>query len=159
MVCRNEEKGRSAVKEVISASGKSCLGLACVAGDPVDQVAEEQCCGPSPWHSSPLRCAAGNQDVHLCLCDISSLESVRTLAAEHERSGTPLHVLINNAGILVSLACNQLYAGVCNTCSLLTGVSILSSAVALFCSPATAGNCQQMVLSSALRPIHWALST
>lgn len=41
--------------------------------------------------------------MHLSVCDISSLESVRSFAAEHERSGKPLHVLINNAGILVRL--------------------------------------------------------
>ena len=39
--------------------------------------------------------------MHLGLCDISSLESVRSFAAEHERSGRPLHVLVNNAGMLV----------------------------------------------------------
>lgn len=44
---------------------------------------------------------AGNQDVHLSLCDVSSLDSVRMFAAEHERSGKSLHLLINNAGILV----------------------------------------------------------
>ncbi len=44
---------------------------------------------------------AGNQDVHLRVCDVSSLESVKAFAAEHERSGRPLHVLVNNAGILV----------------------------------------------------------
>lgn len=44
---------------------------------------------------------AGNDDVHLGVCDISSLNSVRSFVAEHERSGQQLHVLINNAGILV----------------------------------------------------------
>lgn len=55
-----------------------------------DPVAEED------YHSF-----AGNQDVHLRVCDVSSLESVKAFAAEHERSGRPLHVLVNNAGILV----------------------------------------------------------
>lgn len=46
--------------------------------------------------------ASGNKDIHLKVCDVSSLEDVRKLAAEYEQSGNPLHVLVLNAGILAS---------------------------------------------------------
>jgi NAD(P)-dependent dehydrogenase (short-subunit alcohol dehydrogenase family) len=104
MVCRQEEKGKQAVQEVIKASGDSCCDVSMFRQDhsgPDD-------CGhlvllPTHLLKQDLRrCAAGNQDVHLGLCDISSLESVRSFAAEHKRSGKPLHVLVNNAGMLVS---------------------------------------------------------
>ena len=39
--------------------------------------------------------------MHLKLCDVASLESVRAFATEHEASGRPLHVLVNNAGMMV----------------------------------------------------------
>lgn len=35
------------------------------------------------------------------VCDVSSLEQVRTLAADYNASGSPLHVLVLNAGFLV----------------------------------------------------------
>lgn len=96
MVCRNEEKGNDAVKAVIKASGKHLM-------DP--PVFRRFHCAsiPTGHHAvgAPNPKIAGNQDVHLGVCDISSLDSVRSFAAEHERSGKPLHVLVNNAGILV----------------------------------------------------------
>ncbi|KXZ55487.1 hypothetical protein GPECTOR_2g1036 [Gonium pectorale] len=48
-----------------------------------------------------VRQATGNQDVHLQVCDVSSLASVDSLVREWEVAGRPLHVLVNNAGILV----------------------------------------------------------
>ncbi|KAG2452436.1 hypothetical protein HYH02_002679 [Chlamydomonas schloesseri] len=48
-----------------------------------------------------VRAATGNQDVHLQVCDVSSLASVNGLVREWEAAGRPLHVLVNNAGILV----------------------------------------------------------
>lgn len=46
--------------------------------------------------------ATGNSDVHLQVCDVSSLEAVRSLAKQFQASGDPLHVLVLNAGILAS---------------------------------------------------------
>ena len=48
--------------------------------------------------------ATGNKDVSLRVCDVASLESVRQFAREVEASDEPVHVLVNNAGILVSPA-------------------------------------------------------
>ncbi|EFJ45998.1 hypothetical protein VOLCADRAFT_82077 [Volvox carteri f. nagariensis] len=48
-----------------------------------------------------VRQASGNQDVHLQVCDVSSLASIDSLIREWEAANRPLHVLINNAGILV----------------------------------------------------------
>ncbi|PNH05887.1 Dehydrogenase/reductase SDR family member 12 [Tetrabaena socialis] len=48
-----------------------------------------------------VRQATGNQDVHLQVCDVSSLAAVKSLAAEWEAAGRQLHLLVNNAGILV----------------------------------------------------------
>lgn len=41
---------------------------------------------------------SGNNDIHLKLCDVSSLNDLRRLAGEYSASGEPLHVLVNNAG-------------------------------------------------------------
>ncbi|KAG7667268.1 hypothetical protein Ndes2526B_g04229 [Nannochloris sp. 'desiccata'] len=43
----------------------------------------------------------GNTDVHLRLCDLSSLSSIFTFAKDFEASGKPLHLLVNNAGLMV----------------------------------------------------------
>ncbi|KAG2424345.1 hypothetical protein HXX76_014554 [Chlamydomonas incerta] len=48
-----------------------------------------------------VRAATGNKDVHLQVCDVSSLAAVNGLVREWEAAGRPLHVLVNNAGILV----------------------------------------------------------
>ncbi|GFR41790.1 hypothetical protein Agub_g2553 [Astrephomene gubernaculifera] len=48
-----------------------------------------------------VRQASGNQDVHLQLCDVSSLASIHQLVRQWEAAGRPLHLLVNNAGILV----------------------------------------------------------
>ncbi|GLI68163.1 hypothetical protein VaNZ11_012502 [Volvox africanus] len=48
-----------------------------------------------------VRQVTGNQDVHLQVCDVSSLASIESLVREWEAANRPLHVLINNAGILV----------------------------------------------------------
>jgi NAD(P)-dependent dehydrogenase (short-subunit alcohol dehydrogenase family) len=44
--------------------------------------------------------SSGNDDVSLLVADLSSLEQVRRLAAEFVGAGRPLHVLLNNAGVL-----------------------------------------------------------
>lgn len=63
MVCRNAEKGRSAVEEV--------------------------------------KAESGNPNIELLVCDMSSLSDIRKLASDFTASGKPLHVLINNAGVMV----------------------------------------------------------
>jgi len=44
---------------------------------------------------------SGNTDVHLRLCDLSSLSSIFAFAKDFEASGKPLHLLVNNAGLMV----------------------------------------------------------
>ena len=49
-----------------------------------------------------IRAATGNDEVHLLLADLSSLDDVRSLASQlHERTDR-LDVLVNNAGLLVA---------------------------------------------------------
>jgi dehydrogenase/reductase SDR family protein 12 len=43
---------------------------------------------------------SGNNGVQVDVCDLSSLEAVRQLAASLSAEGTRLHVLVNNAGVL-----------------------------------------------------------
>lgn len=40
--------------------------------------------------------------MQLKVCDVSRLESVSALVKDLEASGQPLHVLVNNAGVMVS---------------------------------------------------------
>lgn len=47
-----------------------------------------------------LRSESGNQDVTLLLADLSSQAEIRQLAKEFLATGRPLHVLLNNAGVL-----------------------------------------------------------
>src|SRR5712664_1424983 len=42
---------------------------------------------------------SGNSSVDLLIADLSSLESVRQLAAEFQKKYSKLHILINNAGL------------------------------------------------------------
>lgn len=44
----------------------------------------------------------GNPNVYCRVCDISSLGSINTLASDFLKSGENLHILINNAGIMVN---------------------------------------------------------
>jgi NAD(P)-dependent dehydrogenase (short-subunit alcohol dehydrogenase family) len=44
----------------------------------------------------------GNNKVDLMFCDLSSLDSIRKLAAEFRKKYQKLHVLINNAGVMLS---------------------------------------------------------
>ena len=44
----------------------------------------------------------GNKHVDLLLCDLSSLDSIRNLIAEFKTKYQNLHVLINNAGVMLS---------------------------------------------------------
>ena len=47
-----------------------------------------------------IRAETGNDDVHLRVCDVSSLSAVRQLASSLVEEG-PVHVLVNNAGVLL----------------------------------------------------------
>jgi len=42
-----------------------------------------------------------NDDVHLILCDVSSLKDIQKLVNDWKESKRPLHVLVNNAGVLI----------------------------------------------------------
>ncbi len=44
----------------------------------------------------------GNKNVDLLLCDLSSLDSIRNLATKFKNKYQNLHVLINNAGVMLS---------------------------------------------------------
>src|SRR5574341_10109 len=49
-----------------------------------------------------VRAATGNESLDLFIADLSSLMQVRQLAAEVEKKYDRLHVLINNAGVLMN---------------------------------------------------------
>lgn len=44
---------------------------------------------------------SGNQDVHLKVCDLASLASIKALAEDYLGTGQPLDVLVNNAGLML----------------------------------------------------------
>eukprot|EP01104_Vermistella_antarctica_P013499 TRINITY_DN4092_c0_g1_i1.p1 TRINITY_DN4092_c0_g1~~TRINITY_DN4092_c0_g1_i1.p1 ORF type:complete len:337 (-),score=73.64 TRINITY_DN4092_c0_g1_i1:92-1048(-) len=44
--------------------------------------------------------STGNEDIHIIVMDLADLESVRNAAAEFKAKDIPLHILINNAGIM-----------------------------------------------------------
>ncbi|XP_074280325.1 uncharacterized protein LOC141605450 [Silene latifolia] len=49
---------------------------------------------------SKIQSATGNQNVYLEICDLSSVNEIKTLAAKFSSKGIPVHVLVNNAGIM-----------------------------------------------------------
>ena len=51
-----------------------------------------------------VRHVSDNRDVHLRVCDISSLTAVSALASELDAKHTRLYLLVNNAGIMVRCA-------------------------------------------------------
>lgn len=44
---------------------------------------------------------SGNRDVHLLVCDVSSMSDIRKLSLDFGKSTRSLHVLINNAGVMI----------------------------------------------------------
>jgi dehydrogenase/reductase SDR family protein 12 len=50
---------------------------------------------------SKVKEESSNEDVHLLLCDISSLQDVKRMSEEYKATGKPLDVLVNNAGVMV----------------------------------------------------------
>ena len=55
-----------------------------------------------------IRTTTGNDDVHLYIMDLASLESVRQCAKEVLREETRLDILINNAGMFVIVLMSSL---------------------------------------------------
>lgn len=49
---------------------------------------------------SKIQSATGNKNVHLEVCDISSISDVKSFASRFCAKDEPIHVLVNNAGLL-----------------------------------------------------------
>ncbi|CAN1802093.1 Dehydrogenase/reductase SDR family member 12 [Linum perenne] len=49
---------------------------------------------------SEIRSKTGNQNVHLEVCDLSSVNEIKSFAARFSSKEVPVHVLVNNAGLL-----------------------------------------------------------
>ncbi|KAL2894457.1 Dehydrogenase/reductase SDR family member 12 [Bienertia sinuspersici] len=49
---------------------------------------------------SRIQSITGNQNVYLEVCDLSSVSEIKSFTAKFSSKGAPLHVLVNNAGIL-----------------------------------------------------------
>uniref|UniRef100_A0A2P2J6W2 Dehydrogenase/reductase SDR family member 12 n=2 Tax=Rhizophora mucronata TaxID=61149 RepID=A0A2P2J6W2_RHIMU len=49
---------------------------------------------------SQIRSTTGNQNVHLEVCDLSSLSEIKSFASKFSSKNVPIHVLVNNAGVL-----------------------------------------------------------
>lgn len=49
---------------------------------------------------APPQAATGNQDVHLHVVDLSSLQQIQRFSHDFAHSGRKLHVLINNAATM-----------------------------------------------------------
>ncbi len=51
---------------------------------------------------SDIKTKSGNEHVHLLVADLSSMQSIRQLADDFKRSYQKLHVLVNNAGEILT---------------------------------------------------------
>ncbi|KAJ4951446.1 hypothetical protein NE237_028278 [Protea cynaroides] len=49
---------------------------------------------------SKIQSKTGNPNVYLEICDLSSVSEVKSLASRFSSKGQPIHVLVNNAGLL-----------------------------------------------------------
>ncbi|XP_027923171.1 dehydrogenase/reductase SDR family member 12 [Vigna unguiculata] len=49
---------------------------------------------------SEIQTRTGNQNVHLEICDLSSVNEIKSFTSRFSKRNVPVHVLINNAGIL-----------------------------------------------------------
>ncbi|KAJ3686565.1 hypothetical protein LUZ61_015729 [Rhynchospora tenuis] len=49
---------------------------------------------------SQIQSNTGNPNIHLEICDLSSVKDIRTFVSQFSSNDKPLHVLVNNAGIL-----------------------------------------------------------
>ncbi|PWA82115.1 NAD(P)-binding Rossmann-fold superfamily protein [Artemisia annua] len=49
---------------------------------------------------SRIQTSTGNQNVHLEVCDLSSVNDVKSFSSRFREKDVPVHVLVNNAGVL-----------------------------------------------------------
>ncbi|RYR06440.1 hypothetical protein Ahy_B05g073776 isoform B [Arachis hypogaea] len=49
---------------------------------------------------SEIQTKTGNQNVHLEICDLSSVADIKSFASRFSKKNMPVHVLVNNAGLL-----------------------------------------------------------
>ncbi|KAM4123463.1 hypothetical protein ACB094_01G161000 [Castanea mollissima] len=49
---------------------------------------------------SKIQSTTGNQNVHLEVCDLSSVSDIKSFASRFSSKDVPIHVLVNNAGLL-----------------------------------------------------------
>ncbi|XP_047159228.1 dehydrogenase/reductase SDR family member 12 [Vigna umbellata] len=49
---------------------------------------------------SEIQTRTGNQNVHLEICDLSSVNEIKSFTSRFSKRNVPVHVLVNNAGIL-----------------------------------------------------------
>ncbi|KAF4347421.1 hypothetical protein G4B88_026109 [Cannabis sativa] len=49
---------------------------------------------------SHIKSSTGNKNVHLEVCDLSSISDIKSFASRFALKNEPLHVLVNNAGVL-----------------------------------------------------------
>ncbi|XP_071715900.1 uncharacterized protein [Rutidosis leptorrhynchoides] len=49
---------------------------------------------------SEIQSATGNQNLHLEVCDLSSINDIKSFASRFKAKDVPIHVLVNNAGLL-----------------------------------------------------------
>lgn len=78
--------------------GKAAAEALAARGASVHLVCRNKEKGEAAVHEIQQR--TGNADVQLEVCDMASLQQIRDYAKKFEESGKPLHVLVNNAGIM-----------------------------------------------------------
>ena len=78
---------------------ESALGLATLGGTVIIVCRDKE---KGEAALAELRAKSGNQDVKLMLADLSSQQSVRELADEFRKKHQRLHVLVNNAGEILT---------------------------------------------------------
>ncbi|XP_018848102.2 dehydrogenase/reductase SDR family member 12 [Juglans regia] len=49
---------------------------------------------------SKIQSATGNTNVHLEVCDLSSISDIKSFASRFSSNDVPIHILVNNAGVL-----------------------------------------------------------
>ncbi|XP_030952161.1 dehydrogenase/reductase SDR family member 12 [Quercus lobata] len=49
---------------------------------------------------SKIQSTTGNQNVHLEVCDLSSVSEIKSFASRFSSKDVPIHILVNNAGLL-----------------------------------------------------------
>lgn len=81
LVVRDEQRGEQVKEDIINA---------------ITSKANDSICSTAKTDVTPIA------DIHVHQCDISSLADVARLAQHFKESNTPVHVLINNAGVLRS---------------------------------------------------------